>query len=342
MITSLRNKGRVDNLQSESRGSRGTIGRWVYLLLVTLLLIWLLDTLFGKYFFFRADGMVMRDIRNVSVSYTATVEEFALDVGDYVAAGAQIAKLNSTDILQRLAELSIKSAEVKSRIAELQAREKQLAKILPLARQRVGKMVKLRETEEKAAARGLVDTRRISQYLEDEFDSLLNYEKLLSESLNINSQIQTLAEIDQSLQENISRISEAYGDGALKAPADVTVSQVFVNTGSVVKNGEPLVELLSGGAYILAYVTPGAVNIAKTGDEVSLKYGLKTLRGKIQQIFPISARLPLEFQRTFRPQERSQMMRVEILSKEDIPATFTKIKIIAPGLIPIWLSDLFG
>ncbi|MBR9911550.1 MAG: hypothetical protein GYB33_14475 [Gammaproteobacteria bacterium] len=342
MISSLRNKQRVDNLQSESRGSRGTVGRWVYLILVGCLLLWLLDTLFGKYFFFRAEGMVTRDVHTMAVSYTATVENLKVEVGDQLQGGDLLVQLNSVDVLQNLGDLSIKSAEIRSRIAELQSRQAQLKTVLPLAQERVEKMGQLRSTEERAAARGLVDTRKISEYLEDEFDSRMTYEKLRGEGGNIALETRTLQAIDANLQESMQRLNAAYADGVVLAPEAVTVSEVYVNKGSVVKSGEPLLELLSGGPYILAYVTPGSVYVADVGAEVSIKYGLKTLQGKVAQIFPISARLPLEFQRAFRPQERSQVLRVEILPDQEVPATYTKVKVVAKGLVPNWIGNIFN
>lgn len=342
MITRLRKKQRVDKLQSESRGNKGTVGRWVYLILASCLLLWLLDTFFGKYIFFRADGMVMRDVSTIAVSYTAAVDKLNVEEGKPAKAGKMLVQLNSIDILKQLGDLSIKTAEVRSRIAELHSRQSQLNKMRPLADEQVRKIAKLRETEERAIAKGLVDTRKISEFLEDEFNSRMTREKLLGEQNSIGQETTSLREIESSLQNSINRINTAYANGVVVAPKDVTVSRVYVNEGSVVKSGEPLLELLSGDSYVLAYVTPGSVYIAEVGETVSIKYGLKTLKGKIAQVFPISARLPLEFQRTFRPQERTQVMRVDFAPNQDIPATFTKARVVAAGLIPRWIDGLFN
>ncbi len=77
----------------------------------------------------------------------------------------------------------------------------------------------------------------------------------------------------------------------------------------------------------------------KIGDAVSLRYGIETLSGRIEKVFPISAPLPKEFQRTFRPQERSQVIRISIdADSGQIPATFSKVNVVAAGLIPGWFT----
>lgn len=342
MIQRLKKPSRVDNLQSESRGRRGTVGRWVYLLLVALLLIWLADVLVGKYLFFRADGLIMRNVTAVSVNYTASVSELNVETGSTAAQGDVLMRLQSVDILRQLGELNMKAAELGSEIAAIEARKSQLARMIPLAAERQSKMIKLLKTEEQAAEKGLVDTRRISEYLEDEFDSRMTFETLQGEASSLDQQLTTLRQLQGDLQNSVSLLETLYDDGEVRAPEDVTVSVLQVNKGSVAKSGETLVELLSGKDYVLAYVTPGSVYIAEEGEDVKIRFGLKTLKGRVEQILPISARLPLEFQRTFRPQERSQVMRIEILPGQDVPATFTKVNIIAAGLLPRWLGDWFN
>ena len=47
---------------------------------------------------------------------------------------------------------------------------------------------------------------------------------------------------------------------------------------------------------------------------------------------PLSTRLPEEFQKTFRPRERSQIIRIDFDPGVRPPPTYTKVRISAPGL----------
>jgi hypothetical protein len=76
---------------------------------------------------------------------------------------------------------------------------------------------------------------------------------------------------------------------------------------------------------VLAYVPTGVLYDVEIGDEVQIKTGLQTTRGKISRIEPSAAALPREFQRAFTPVETQQVIRVEFASGEVPPPLFTKV-----------------
>ncbi|MCP3867083.1 MAG: biotin/lipoyl-binding protein [Gammaproteobacteria bacterium] len=338
----LRNKTRVDRLQTEARGRRGRLGRWIYLILITLLLVWLFDVFLGKYLFFRADGMVMRDHLTKAVSYVADVRKLPVKEGDRVSEGDLLVRLSSLDLLVQLSTLDTKLADLQARHAELLSQLAQVDILIPLAKERATKMTVLRVNEERAITRGITGNRQMSEFLKDEFNAREKLEKLKGERQDLPLEISTMKEIIESLMETRQSLLEAYSEGKIIAEETLVVSHLYVTKGSALKRGEPIMDLLTGGSYVLAYVTPGSVNKIDVGDNVTIRYGIATAEGTITELYPISPRLPMEFQRTFRPQDRSQVIRIEFEENAVIPATFTKVNIVSAGVLPKWLSGLLN
>ncbi len=337
----IRKKERVDRLMSEKRGKKGSIGRWIYLILVTLLLLWLADVFLGKYIVFRADGMITRDQIVRSVSYPADVSEILVKEGDEVEAGQLLAQLYSTRIMEQLAELDAEMADLKVNYAETNSRTSQIDNITPMAKARTDKMKKLIETEENAIARGITSTSKMSQYLEDEFDARERLALLKAEREELPVVLDTISGIITNLEESRAGLVKAFGGGRIVANQDATVSKVLVTEGSAVNIADPILELLVGESYILAYMTPGSFDKIEVGHSVKVLWGVDSAQGTVTALLPISARLPLEFQRTFRPQERSQVLRIDFDSEQNLPASFTKVTVVSTGVAPKWIMGIF-
>src|SRR5690606_32333163 len=118
------------------------------------------------------------------------------------------------------------------------------------------------------------------------------------------------------------------------------VGYLHVAQGSVVQPGEPLMELFTGDSYILAYVPEGALYSLQPGDPIKIKVGLNTYFGKVGRLYPVAGQLPEEFQNTFQPVSRAQIVRVEFDPGQGRPALFAKTKLSAVGWPPAWLKRL--
>jgi multidrug resistance efflux pump len=112
------------------------------------------------------------------------------------------------------------------------------------------------------------------------------------------------------------------------------ISRVISNRGSVVRAGEPLVELHGNQRYILAYLQVGGFYDVTIGDEVKINIGLRSVRGVITRVEPFAAALPREFQRAFTPVERQQVIRVEFAPGEVPPPLFTKVSLRSLQVVP--------
>lgn len=328
----IRAKRRIDRLRTETRASSTNLGRWVYLGLVGWLVLWLLDTAFGHYVYLRAEGMITQDKHVVAISNIATVESLHVEEGQEVSKGEPLAKVTSFPIVQQIANLSTKLTDIRARQLELKARRSVLHTILPVAKKRVEAMERLRSNEESAISRGLTTTRKLNELLQDEFASVLDSEKMQAEVGTIDDQLSELEAMAARLSQSLDQIERAYEDGVIRSPVDGRVVNIKASLGSVVSVDDSLMEVLTGEPYVLAYIKPGTLYSIHGGETVTLRYGLSTVEGQVAAILPFSAKLPNEFQRTFRPQERSQIVRIE-LEQDNPPPTYTKVEVVSASIL---------
>ncbi len=328
----IRVKSRFDQMRTEIRAGGTRMGRWVYLGLIALLVLWLLDTAFGHYLYLRAEGLVTQDKHVIAISNIATVDSLYVEEGQEVHKDQPLAKITSFPIVQQIANLSTKLADINSRQLELKARRSVLNKVIPLAEKRVEAMAKLLSTQESAIRRGLTTTNQLHELLQDEFDSMLERERMRAEAGNITTELRELEAIAEQLTRTLEQIQNAYADGIVRAPVHGKVANLTASRGSVVSGDSPLMEVLMGRPYVLAYVKPGALYHVDGGENVALRYGLSSIRGRIAAILPFSTKVPNEFQRVFRPQERSQIIRIELEDSAQ-PPTYTKVEVVSGSIL---------
>jgi len=146
-----------------------------------------------------------------------------------------------------------------------------------------------------------------------------------------------LAEAERALGD----LRALYDEGRLRIPVDGVISRVISNRGSVVRAGEPLVDLHGNQRYILAYLPVGGFYDVTIGDEVKINIGFQSARGVITRVEPVAAALPREFQRAFTPVERQQLIRVEFAPGEVPPPLFTKVSLRSANIVPHRISQIW-
>jgi hypothetical protein len=120
------------------------------------------------------------------------------------------------------------------------------------------------------------------------------------------------------------------------------VSRLAADKGAVVRAGEPLIEIYGLPNYVLAYLPTGGLYTVAAGDPVEISTGLRTMPGTIVRIEPFAAALPREFQRSFIPVERQQVIRIEFAPGVELPPLFTKVQIRSPNVARQWIAALWG
>lgn len=323
----LRSRPRVHRLTTEQRFGRGIQwSRWIYIALLLALFGWIFDTLVGSYLYLDAEGLVTQERRSVAASNMATVDTVRIEEGQVVEARAPLVRIHSFEVLRQIASLSERLAKLEAEKARLVAASAVAERMLPVARQRTETIRELRENEDQALKRGLTSNRNLRELIKDEYEGRISYERMLAEQRSQRRERREIERLIGRLSATLEQLQTAYSDGMVRAPAAGRVANLTVNAGDVVKPGDALMDILTGRPYVLAYVQPGTLYQLHIGDAVRVQYGLSAVSGRISDILPLSSELPDEFQRTFRPRDRSQVIRIEF-TEGPPPPTFTKVVI---------------
>jgi len=333
---------RIDRLEQDARRNRrkGSLGKWVYLLVLLGLLVWLLNYFLGNLVFFSAQGFVTREEFRVSVPYPARLSTLDVEVGDDIAAGARLARVESLSIRETLAQIALAVAELERERSQLEARAAEIDALLPLARRRAARMEGLLSQNTDAYERGLTTVINRSRLIEDEFNATEKLATFSAERGEIDRQIALIEQQRADLAQRRAVFANAYDDGIVRAPVAGQVFDITATVGGVVRAADPILTLIGGTPHILAYVNPGSLAELPVGSEVRIEYGVREIGGRITRVFPLSRQLPAEFQRQFRPQERSQLIRIDFEEGTQVPPTFTKVTITSDDLLPSWLRNL--
>ncbi len=338
----LKKRQRIDNLKTEVRKPKGTWGKWVYLAVMSVMLLWIVDLFVGHYFYLKANGMVVRDTYTTSLNFSAQFQRLDVKEGSWVRKGDLLGQVVSMEVIQQLSALSLKITDIDLQISESRSRLASIEATLSIAKKRAEDMIRLRGNQEEAVKRGLVSTQHMSELLQDEFDSQLKYKEMLAQRDFIQSELAQLSQSRSELQKIQQQVRDIYQEGHLYARESGIVANLVTHSGSTVKSGDKVLDILHGSPYVLAYIDPGSLYNVEENKAVTIRYGAEVLEGTVEKIYPLSTELPKEFQRTFRPLERSTIVRVALKDVERTLPVFTTVQIYASGSLIAWVKTLLS
>jgi multidrug resistance efflux pump len=321
---------------NESRSRRLTIIRWLYLTAVLAFAIWLGNFFVGDRILFRSEGLVLGEPAVVAAEFPVTVRDILVREGETIDAGKVVAIVSSQMVAETIAKLSADVAARSVRQSELRIRSEVVDAMIPLAENREKFAINARKELETLVERHFLGINQHAAALENEFRGVQDLESLKSEKRIIESQFSELGSALAEAKIAISDLRRIYDDGRLAAPITGVVTRLAADKGSVVRAGEPIIELNGNHRYVLAYLPTGSLYDVKEGDKVTIKTGLQASRGIIVRVEPFAAALPREFQRAFTPVERQQVIRIEFLPGEVPPPLFTKVSVRSAAVLPSW------
>jgi multidrug resistance efflux pump len=226
------------------------------------------------------------------------------------------------------------------RQSELRIRKEVITTMIPFAEHRQQFASGARKEFESLIDRGFLTLNQHTAALENEYRGVQDFEMLKSEEHAIDIELATLGAALAEAQSAIDELRGTYDAGRLTFPIDGVVTRIASNKGSVVRAGEPLIELSSNQRFILAYLPTGGLYSVHEGDEVTINTGLRSTYGIISKVEPIAAALPREFQRAFTPVERQQVIRIEFSAGEVPPPLFTKVWVGRSSAARQWLEQI--
>ena len=318
MLRSLKKRPRPDTLQNDVRRSGGVVGRRVYLGLLAVFFLGVANYLWGDFLMLRGDGLVVRDRTVVAATFVARVAEVDVAEGQMVKEGDHLLRIESAEVLERLADLSIRQAELAQRAAAFQLRSEVATQLLPMATRHAQETDDLLVRFDKLAGTGIISATRHQEALRASFVAREERVRLDAEQRTLQTQIAALDEAARDAAVAIADLQRHYADGLVVATRGGAVGARVPSVGSVYRAGEPMLSIYSGDAYVLTYLPSRYLFQIEPGMKVAVTSGRHHGKGVISAILPVSDALPQEFQNTFKPRDRNQLARIRL----DDPAAF--------------------
>jgi len=312
MIKSLRKRPRPDALKTEQRRMTNRTGRIVYLGLLLAMLVGGINFLFGDLVFLRADGLVLKNRTTISTTYVASVESVEVKPGDVIQAGAPLLRLQSTDILERLADLSSKEAALTAKAAEFKIRSATVSNLLPLAKKREHETARMLKKMEQLSEIKVATLARYDTALRARFDAQQSFIEMETQNGALKWELAAIDAARADAKAAQVKLRDHYADGIVKAPEGGAIGTSVPSRGDVYKPGDRILEIYSGKAYVLAFLPRRYVFPLDVGTKVHINGGRLSAVGVIADILPVTDALPKEFQNSFKPRDRSQLARIRL------------------------------
>jgi multidrug resistance efflux pump len=315
----LKKRLRPDNIPSEKRVIRGRTGRTIYLVLLSVFVLTVLNYMFGDYVLLQADGLVLRDQHVVATTYVARVEAVDVTEGESVEAGATLLRLQSTEILERLADLSTKRADLAAKATEFKVRAESVVQLLPLAERRASEAVNTIKQFDSLADAKLVTAARYQEALRTSYEASRDQVNLRSQRDVLKQELTSLDNALEDADDAIAKLKALYSDGFVHSPVSGSIGAVIPSVGNVYRPGDPILSIYSGDPYVLVYLPRRYLFPIYVGMAVGLTDGRDVADGVIVEILPVTDTLPKEFQNTFKPSDRNQLAKIRLTTPSAFP-----------------------
>jgi len=297
--------------------------------LITGFAVYLIARLTGHLVVLNAAGLVTSDRYVVGAAYTARVAEMHVLPGDTVVDGQIIARLESTEVLATLAQLAQNTAVIEAQQEAIMKRRRVVESLIPVAERRfaVAREGELRLAQE-------VDRNSVSQtfrsaIVSESFKAERDLATLQSELISSDSELASIAANLQEVRLATEATRQSYADGVVVASVAGTVSATVASLGQVLTAGEPVLELLNGSPFVLAYLTNGRLYNISPADRVILTDGVRTVDARVERIDIVADSLPVEFRTAFGAYERQQVMRVTMDAEMPFPY-LSRVSVVSP------------
>jgi multidrug resistance efflux pump len=300
---------------------------------------WLFNLFFSGMFYLQSEGLVLGEPGVVAAEFTVTVRDLAVHQGEVVVKGQTAAVVSSQNVAEAIARLTADLATRQARRGELNIRSKVVDSLLALAENRQKIATGARQTLETALSNGHLALNQRTAAIDMEYRSYQDLEALKAEKSVVEGELGTLSAALSEAGSAIADLRMLYDEGRLRVPIDGVISRIVANKGSVVRAGDPIIELFGMQRFILAYVPTGTLYDVAVGEVVKIKTGFYSSYGTVSRVEPLAAALPREFQRAFTPVETQQVIRVEFAPGALKQPLFTKVSLSSARWLPGWVEQ---
>lgn len=308
----LRKQTRIDVLDAQKRSSSGKLGRMIYLGLVFVFLGSLAFYLIGNMFVLSIDGTVLKERYLVSANYPGKVTEVFVKEGDEVQAGTQLARIESFEMIQELANIAFRDSDLAIREGQLQGKLGSITAVFPLAERTARETKGTSSQFDTVSGKGIVSSLAKDDALRNSLQAAERVAQLQSEKAATENELKLLQQSRAIYRQAMDKLNGIYDQGFLRASMAGTVGAKVPLPGQVVKFSDELMQINGGESYILAYLPDEYLFNVRKGMTVNVSGGAQSAKGKIETILTVADALPAEFQNMFRPRDRSRLIRIAL------------------------------
>ncbi len=319
MIRGLKKRPRSDALANEVRVAANPVGRWIYMGLLGFFAIAVLNYLFGDLFIMRADGLVLKDQSVIATTFVARIEQVAVREGQQVERGQVLLRIQSTEMLERLADLSARRARLAADNVEFTIRAESVTELLPLAKKREDEASRVVGKFDQMALAGLTTASSYDSALTANYNAQQDRVKLATQKKTLDKELATLHAARDGAEDALENLRLHYAEGVVRAPVTGSIGASVPSIGNVYRTGDPILTIHSGEPYVLAYLPHRYLFSIRANQNVTVSDGRNSVGGVITEILPITDALAKEFQSTFKPRDRSQLAKIRLLEASPFP-----------------------
>lgn len=318
-MKALRKRPRPDALANEKRRVTNATGRMIYLVLLMGFGLAGANYLAGDFVFFKADGLVVRDKSVVAAIYVARVGEVRAREAQLVEEGDILFQLQSTEMLERLADLSTRRAQLAAKAAEFKVKSETISQLLPLANKIEMETGKTVVKFDKLRLNGLATSAGYDNALKASYDAQLDRVRMATQKRVFENELASLTAAQSDADAAIADLKQHYSGGIVRASTSGVVGTSVPSVGDVFGAGQPIMSIYSGEVYVLAYLPRRYLFPVDVGQQVNVSDGRNDVTGTIAEILPLTGALPMEFQNTFKPRDRNQLAKIRFSSPPSFP-----------------------
>jgi multidrug resistance efflux pump len=319
MLKTLRKRPPTDILVTEKRLATNRAGRIVYMMLLLGLGAAVLNYMFGDFIIMRADGLVLRNKSVIAATYVARVQSISVREGQEVTKGEVLLTLSSTEMLERLADLSSRRAQLNVSSVDLNIRTEQVSQLLPLAEKRVIQTRNILDKFDQLSVEGFATSQGYDNALSANYKARQERIDLLTQGPTLQKQLAALDAAKSDAETALSDLEKSYGKGVVYSPVTGQIGAIIPSPGDVYRLGDPMLSVFWGDPYVMAYLPGRYLFSISKGMQVRVADGRNEATGVIEDILAVTEGLPKEFQNTFKPMDRSQLARIRFVGKAPFP-----------------------
>ena len=216
------------------------------------------------------------NVYKISALYGGKINDFSLQLGDFIKKGQIIAQIDSVDLKDKIDEIKANIEVIKANIQASQIDKKSAYKDY-LYQEEVLK--KNRRLYKKHAISEL----EYKKYLTNRDISKLKVQSLEDKIISLKNQIPQLQAALKGLEEKLKRYT-------IISPIDGYITKKYISNSDIIGNNQPLVEVVnSKDVWIDTFIDTRISGDVKKGDKATIKLrsGLKT-DGYVYKISPIN------------------------------------------------------